>query len=55
MFSFPRSFLKLKLLLVYLTFEFLQNFIMEIMFAGEKSFGLMRSIAWLKLEDEFLG
>lgn len=39
MLSFPRSFLKLRPLLVYLIFEFLKNFIMGIMFAAGRGGG----------------
>lgn len=52
---FPQIFLKIKTLVGLFDFWISAEFIMEIMFSGEKSFGLMSSIAWLRLEDEFLG
>lgn len=52
---FPQIFLKIKILVGLFDFWISAEFIMEIMFAGEKSFGLMSSIAWLRSEDEFLG
>lgn len=55
MFSFSQILLKIKTLVGLFDFWISAEFIMEIMFSGEKSFGLMSSIAWLRLEDEFLG